>query len=508
MTQIIVQLEANERVFVGLSKQNMLFHQCVYELIDNAIAASKPNEQMHVRVAFEPIEGDDEYFYLFVSDNGLGMDSDTLADSLQLGHEPTSQSRLNEHGFGLKNSLATLSGGNGEWTLWTRSNSDGNILRVNGPFVPQMVIEDEASTVFPDKPFIDQNASTVVMTRVKKTFAQTVQGRGARTKDLEKIRTYLLEHLGVAYRGYLAIDEETALPKVRIDISIGNDSKYVSAIEVPIAQAFTKYFSVELSGITYDLVYRYGMLDEVKRDNLVKGKKARCYYQGNMATQGIDIRLGDRVIATKQFDSIWRIGEGKPLQRDNHYNMFVGELLIPELPRGVLSTVNNKTDFNLDDPGWMRIFDTLNEEEYKPIKNEGLLLVESELKNRWKDMLIGVNQHDEVTTERSVWSSGVRIDVYRKTAAPDNSVIIYELKAGAAGPLHLYQLKMYWDGLILEGIQPKEACLLVAEYDEKIESMAKTMNSFPPPKFANGSDSAPYNFNVCTYDDVKMNRKR
>lgn len=36
-----VELKANERVFVGLSKQNMLFHQCIFELCDNSIAAAK-----------------------------------------------------------------------------------------------------------------------------------------------------------------------------------------------------------------------------------------------------------------------------------------------------------------------------------------------------------------------------------------------------------------------------------------------------------------------------------
>lgn len=104
-----VELKANERVFVGLSKQNMLFHQCIFELCDNAIAATREGVKANVGVAFEAIPEDEDNFYLYVCDNGIGMNVDTLADSLQLGHQPTSNSRLNEHGFGLKNSLATLS---------------------------------------------------------------------------------------------------------------------------------------------------------------------------------------------------------------------------------------------------------------------------------------------------------------------------------------------------------------------------------------------------------------
>lgn len=137
-----VELKANERVFVGLSKQNMLFHQCIFELCDNAIAAAKNNVKIIVNVAFETIPDNEDYFYLYVCDNGVGMDVDTLEESLQLGHQPTSSSRLNEHGFGLKNSLATLSGGNGWWKLWTKS-AGNNVIYVEGPFGPNMEIIDE-----------------------------------------------------------------------------------------------------------------------------------------------------------------------------------------------------------------------------------------------------------------------------------------------------------------------------------------------------------------------------
>ena len=507
MSRKEVKLEATERVFIGLSKQNMLFHQCVFELVDNAVAAAREDVKINVNIAFETIENDDESFYLYVSDNGVGMGLETLAESLQLGHEPTSNSRLNEHGFGLKNSLATLSGGNGEWTMWTRENGQGNILKVSGPFAPKMYIENENTTIYPDKPFISGDVSTVVMTKVKKTFAQTVQGRGARAKDLGIFRTYLLEHLGVAYRGYLSLDEETNETKAKIVISIGNDHQSVSPIEVPIANRYTKYFDVVLGDQTYKIKYNYGSLDEVKRDSLVKRAKAKYYYQGNMATQGIDIRLGDRVIATRQLDTIWRVSDGKQLSRDNHYNSFVGELIIPELPRGVLTTVNNKTDFNLDDPGWMNIFDILNEPEYKPTK-DAKNLGEKELRDRWESMLKATNPRDEVCAEKHVWGSGVRIDLFRKKAAPDNSVIIYELKIGSAAPLNLYQLKMYWDGLLLEGIQPDEAILLVESYSDLIEDMANRMNAITPPCMADGSKSKPYNFILTTHQSVGLDKNR
>lgn len=39
-----VQLVATKGVFMGLAKQNMLFHQCISELVDNAVASTQPSK--------------------------------------------------------------------------------------------------------------------------------------------------------------------------------------------------------------------------------------------------------------------------------------------------------------------------------------------------------------------------------------------------------------------------------------------------------------------------------
>ena len=109
-------------------------------------------------------------------------------------------------------------------------------------------------------------------------------------------------------------------------------------------------------------------------------------------------------------------------------------------------------------------------------------------------MLKAVNPDDQVTDERSVWPTGTKIDVYRKT--PDGNVLIYELKVGQAAPLNLYQLKMYWDGLVFEGEQPKEAILLVEDYSNVVEEMANLMNTLQPPK-----ETKPYNFKLEKHKD-------
>lgn len=482
-----VPLVANEGIFRGLASQNMLFHQCVSELVDNGIAACPEDKKFRVDLIFSPIAGDNDRVDLYIADNGTGMSLEHLGKALQLGQSATTTSRLNEHGFGLKNALATLSGGNGPWKIWTKAPGGGGVLTVEGPFTYEMLIRDDEE--FPTDAFLPADISTLIRVTVKTSFIQTTQGRGSPATDINTLRDWIVEHLAVLYRGYLGQNEETFETAGVIAVSIGTNSIRVPFVEVPFGNREVKYFDVELGGQVVRIEYRFGTLDDEKRDKLIRGKKAKFYYQQNQPTQGIDIRLGKRVIATRQFETIWNVS------RHNSFNDFTGELLIPELPRGILCTTNTKTDFNLDDPDWTKIFSKLKD---FPPKKEIRQKSESEVRDKWIQMLKATNPEDTVTNERSVWPTGTRIDVYRKT--PQQKIIIYELKVVSGSSIHLYQLKMYWDGLVIYGKeQPSEAVLLVESFEPALEEMANMMNLLTPP-----NDTKPYNFKIETLKDKNL----
>jgi hypothetical protein len=495
-----VTLMANEGIFRGLAKQNMIFHQCIGELIDNSIAAKRENEKFRVDVIFNKKDASDSV-EIYIADNSKGMPLEIFMKALQLGESATTEDRLNEHGFGMKNALATLSGENGYWRVWTKPIGEDTIFATEGPFRPDMIIREEES--FPEVDFLPTDFSTLIKVSVKMSFIQTVQGRGAPSKDLATLRTWLIEHLGVSYRGYLEQDAVTYEHSGTIVVSIGNDSLQVTPISIPLGDMKTEYIEVELDGQVYKLEYRYGTLDEVKRDVSVRGDKTKYYYQGNVPTQGIDIRLGKRTIATRQFETIWKTEDKiSQLSRHNNYNDFLGELLIPEVPRGTLATVNNKTDFNLDDDNWTVMFDKIN--DIRPPKNIREKS-EKELQKKWMDMLKATNPDDEISSQISVWPTATKIDVYRKTS--NNKIIIYELKVGNGAPLHLYQLKMYWDGLVISGQQPREAFLFVEDFNTNLEEMANQMNKLPSPFFPTIEEgktpvqSKSYNFKIVKHTD-------
>ena len=163
------------------------------------------------------------------------------------------------------------------------------------------------------------------------------------------------------------------------------------------------------------------------------------------------------------------------------------------VPKGKLTT-NNKTNVNLDDPDWMVVFQYLNE-HYRPNQRQQELSEQS-LKEKLRDDIRAITT-DRVTDEKSVWPTGTRIDLFRKSES--DRITINEVKVGPAQALHLYQLKMYWDGLCLQREFPSEGILLCDSFTTRIEEMLREMNSLPAPEGSN-----PYNFTLQKIDAMHL----
>lgn len=492
-------LNITEKAFAGLSRQGMLCHQGICELCDDAISAALPGQKAQICIALAP-DSDKNYIQLAVADWGTGMNLMELTNALQLGSMPTNNNRLNEHGYGLNNALACLSGGSENWSIYTR-NKPGAYYKVCGPFALNMTVSTVDQIDLPKELHLQwADPSTVIYVKVPITIARTLQRRGTRKlSDLSTLRLWLLEHLGVAYRGYLELDPITLEPSAKIAITIGHNSVLVPPVSVPMMMACEEKFEIELGGDLVSLVYIHGSMDQQKRDSLIQGDKCRYYYQGTQPTQGIDIRLGKRVIATAQLSEIWTREDGTPLSRHNTYNDFLGELIIPELPRGVLSTLNNKTGIDRNDSDWDSIFELL--ASFPPRKNASLVS-EKELQKRRMNILKAANPEDTVTSEISIWPTGTRIDILDSNDS--GKLDIYELKIGKGEPQHLYQLRMYWDGLVLEGIQPTRGILIASEYANHLHEMLRILNELPPPCFPDGKPSLPYNFFLSTHAEKQL----
>lgn len=495
-----IQVNLTKKAFEGFSMQGMKFHQAICEVCDNALAAARPGEKALICVALAPDLQDENYLHLAIADHSSGMDLAELTNALQLGSLPTGSNRLNEHGHGLNNSIGALSGGSPDWCIYSHK-KPGFYYCVTGPFDTDMVVEEKDEISLPTGLHLEWDApSTVIYVHVPLTVARTAQWQEKRQlKNLATLRRLLMEHLGVTYRGFLELDPDTQESLAKISITLGNNSKFVYPISVPMMSEKYAHLELELDGNIIPLEYHYGVLDVDKRNRLLQNDKTHYYYQGNQRSQGIDIRLGHRTISTSMLEDIWYQDDGTPISRHNSYNDFVGELIIPELPRGVLSTLTNKTGINPNDKNWDKVFDLL--ADYPPQKN-GVSLSEKELQHKWMKILKAANPEDTISDEISVWPTSTRIDVVAHNDS--GKYEIYELKAGKGDSQNLTQLRMYWDGLVLEGIQPTKGVLLVKDYETDLAEMCRLLNKLPTPLFPDGTQSAPYNLILATHSEKQL----
>lgn len=478
-------IQPDEFFFEGLGRQNMSFEHAVAELIDNSVAASALPTEIDIRI---DDTGNGEVG-VTVSDRGSGMSLDDFKNRvLKPGARPISAHRLNEHGFGLKNALCSLTRNELPFEISSRDTaalSSGHFYCIRGPFKVPMQIEEVEAVEWPS--WASTGPGTIVSCNTTIKYIQTTQRKaGPRATNLATLTGYLREHLGVLYRRYLAtLDPKAHRPLLVVTLHQGGIACPVEVLAIPMNMAKREEFMVSADGVNYTCTYVVGVLDEALSARTGFG----MYYQGNIPTQGIDISLGYRTIATHQFSEIW------PLSRHGSYNSFVGELYIPgDIPKGHLRTVNNKSNFDDQDELWGQIFDVLRA-NYEPPKESGARS-EAEIRHRLADNLQKYTK-DLVQERYKVWGgTGVEIDVYQESSTGE--ITIYEIKVGRAQPLFLYQLRMYWDGLTMDGKKPTKAFLVVAEYDPAHVNMAGQLCGFVDKQGRN------YDFEIKRHGDFNL----
>jgi hypothetical protein len=188
-----------------------------------------------------------------------------LQDAMQPGKiPPATNNRLNEHGFGLKHSLATLTKKTQHWQIWSKDPETKKVSSVRSPFGHQMKIEDDDK--FPTLPYTINNFTTVIQVETTLDYIQSVQGRGKKAEDITKLRFWLMEYIGITYRGFLSQDPNN---NYEIDgsifVSIDTDQLKVFPIEIPMDGSKTNEFTMELGGKNHKLLYVTGLISEVKQ---------------------------------------------------------------------------------------------------------------------------------------------------------------------------------------------------------------------------------------------------
>ncbi len=479
----------DDSLYLGISRQDLKSHQAICELIDNSISA-KPTGHILIEIH---IEKNGEDINIKVADTGIGVSLNDITEKiLRIGGRGSHKGKLNEHGFGLKNSLCVLTGNKRLFsivTVDTEASTNNLIYRVNGPFRRDMNVElgdekDWSENIL----MCNFKTGTRIIANTTLHYFKTLYPSAYR---LDTLIERLIEHLGVLYRSYL-IDQRNEIWIRWRDVTEGatgwNDEKVI-AIQIPFKRAEEEYFSIEYNGKEYKAHYKWGELDDSVIQDGSKGKPypLKIYYQKNTRSQGVDINIRGRVILPHTLEYLW-----PDLNRHNDFNPFIGELKIdaPEF-----STVNNKTQLDPNNPIWEKLWETLQHDKYKPPRIGSASYTERELQKKFKEKLPAIVSGSSVQEDFPTWPGlGVKIDLLHHFA--DDKEEIYELKSGTARPIDVYQLVMYWDGRVKDGVRPRLGRLVCKEANDHILNLINYWNSR---KDAGGSN---YNLEFRKIDEL------
>lgn len=454
-------------LYEGLSRQSIDFHQALAELIDNAISA-KRGAYFTIEILLEK-EGDD--LQVTVADDGSGIQKEELKTRvLRLGGRGASPGLLNEHGFGLKNSLCLLTGNKRPFAVITADQETAALglqWAVDGPFRPSMQACLGADVRWLKNLVLCKGPTgTRVVATTTLDYFRTLYPRA---KKLEILATRLAEHLGVFYRHWLSADPRNQIWLRWKDGSSAWRDIVVPAIKLPMRDDQQSYsIDVEVDGDKAHGRYTIGTIDESKTQGDHPPFPLEIYYQHTERTQGVDVVVRNKVILAHQLEQLW---PGQIRRRER--NDFIGELV---LESGKFSTVNNKTDLDPHNPLWLAVKEQLNDrpELLPPKYSTGR--DEVAIRDNLKELLEKFETGSKASVNYPVWSgAGVRADIIHE--GPNSSWLdVYEIKDAPASPQDVYQLIMYWDGLVNDGRSPRQGRLVAESAPGSVLNLLKHWN--------------------------------
>jgi len=472
---------SSSHFWASYAKQVIDFEHALGELIDNALSARLEVKggkvPAFIEVTLEELQNG--RIQLQVADNGKGVQLDNLTGEeniFNLGYQPPQGGDMNEHGFGLKNALAMLTSGfQTDFSFFTKPQGDSEIYRVDGPIQKEMTarVASESAWERDLEELSDTDSGVKVAITVKPEYFNTIYNRASRFDTLVR---RLGEHLGVMYNRYL----ENGVNKIRLRYktrSMSNwASKRIPSIPPPflVNQETTKEentITISHDGVDYKATYIQGILDTSIKDTDAEEEyrwpyPLKIHFQGSNARCGVTLTVRDRVLKTGVFDEIWPEKAG-----DVSFNNFLGELRVNE----DFETTNNKTYLDPHSEVWKKLREKLRE-DFEPEKTTKRQSEEKLRKKVIRAMTAAHNlEGQNKPGHKKVWGGGAEIDVHYLVNGKHR---IVETKVDAAKVQDVYQLVMYWDGIVDEtGDSPESATLVAEKFKSHVHSAVDYLKS-------------------------------
>lgn len=475
--------------------------QIINEFLDNSISNFAANVQTSRNIIVGLRELADERVKITVEDTGTGIKD--LDAAFTLGNQTAGETPLNEHGFGLKHALASANPANDAWAIYTRTKEDfdNNVFKkISAPYD----IEDFSGALCENEqwPGTYTGTGTIIEFTCTREMYKTL-GRGIRggASVFLTLADILCEDIGFVYSGVIA----NGIANITLHmIPKGNAAPLTRAVGA-VTPDWSDWLgpgkgseSVDLGGGEVDIDYSFGRINSKPERVQFDNTTARKYYLRNMSSSGVEIRINGRALCYNLFKEIWGI------EKHNSYNYLLVIVNLKSEDAGALpKTRTSKNGLREGDPRLEALYQWIRSNMHEPQKDVSLSDHETDLFEELKKNKIQFNPDPNkvVDTEMRVFittgnqKDRVRLDLYEKTSY---GITVYEGKRESTTSKDVYQLRMYWDGLVFDGIKPDKGILVAESHPESVKELLQIVNAM---KDANGNN---YKLEASTWQDLGL----
>lgn len=468
--------------------------QIVYEFIDNGIANFEANSPYtrNIIITLKELSPAGNV-NVSIEDSGTGIKN--LDAAFSMGDRSAAESPLNEHGFGIKHALASANPQNDSWSIYTRLDeniAEGTSFKISAPYRIGDFKGELVNDVWPG--IMNGTGTFIQFECAREMFNTIANGIRGGVKNFKTICDILCEDIGFTYAGIIKNNKASITLKTW-PFGESATAHNVGALE-PDWENFIS--SPGKGSIKYDLGngevtldYAFGFMYEKPERESYNNTTSRKYYKRNMSSSGVELRVNGRVLEYNLFKEIWGI------EKHNSYNSFLVTIdlqssNIDKLPL----TRTSKNGFRQGDEKLEKLYEWILTKMKEPQKDSSLSTDEKEkfrdLANSRLKVLASVDPGAVVKTEMQVFTATgnkkdlQRIDMYESF---NGNVTIYEGKVDVTTSKDVYQLRMYWDGLVYDGITPNLAVLVANQHPTSVNNLISIVNSMLD---ANGN-----HYNLC-----------
>ncbi len=472
-----------KEVWSGIGGHFDSLGQIINEFVDNSISNfdghNPPDKFIYISLTELP----HDKVKIQIEDTGTGIQD--LNKAFTLGCRTAPDSPLNEHGFGLKHALASANPDNDAWSICTRTEENvknGTYIKVSAPYLFEGFQAEECDVGnHPWEGRYNSSGTLVTFVCTKGMYKTLAKGIRGGVTIFRNIAALLYEDLGFVYSEII----KNARANITLKITTlegKSEFKAVGALEpdwVTTISPGTGTEKYDLGNGAVDIEYHFGTInakptsDSGELDNT----KAKKYYQASMSTSGVEVRINGRVICYNIFKEIWN------KEKHNSYNSFLVIINLKSNNSNALpKTRTSKNGLREGDPQLAKLYQWILGKVNDPPKKADLATNETDLFAELRDYLHKFNRDPNavIECERHAFTTTgngadkARIDLYEYT---NGQLTIYEGKKDKTTIKDVYQLRMYWDGLVYDGLSPDKGILVSAEHPQSVKDMVQVVNS-------------------------------